>query len=160
MDTKAIIPIPDAPMVVGNRVTEVWFRFFLQLFNRTGGNPGGDLTKVIRDINDLQALLEGQTPADLSSEDIPPADVMASAAIALVMGRLDELQAQIQQVAGISAVPDQLPTEAATCCAATDAPPADVFTHGTHADETLHAVATPTSAGFMSAADKTKLDSL
>ena len=160
MDTKSIIPIPDAPLVAGNRVTEVWFRFFLQLFNRTGGTPGGDLTKVIRDINDLQALLDSQTPAELAAEDIPPADVMASAAIALVMGRLDELQAQIQQVAGTSAAPDQLPPEAATCCTATDAPPVDVFTHGTHADETLHAVATPTSAGFMSAADKTKLDSL
>lgn len=159
MDTQAVIPIPDAPLVAGNRVTEVWFRFFLQLFNRTGGTPGGDLTKVIRDINDLQALLDGQTPTDLAAEDIPPADVMASAAIALVMSRLDELQAQIQQVAVSGVIQDQMPAEAVVS-ATTDTPPAEVFTHGTHADETLHAVATPTSAGFMSAADKTKLDSL
>jgi len=160
MDTNAVIPIPDAPMVVGNRVTEVWFRFFLQLFNRTGSTPGVDVTKLVRDINDLQVLWASQTPTELAAQDIPPADVMASAAIALVMTRLYELQAQIQQISGLSAVPEQLQPEAATCCAVIDTPPADVFTHGTHADETLHAVATPTSAGFMSAADKTKLDSL
>lgn len=159
MDTKAIIPIPDAPMVMGNRVTEVWFRFFLQLFNRTGADPGVDVTKLVRDINDLQAILNGQTPTELAGQDIPPADVVASAAIALVMGRLDELQAQIQQVVAANCVPDPLPAEAMTC-APVDMLPAEVFTHGTHADETLHAVATPTSAGFMSAADKTKLDSL
>lgn len=35
-----------------------------------------------------------------------------------------------------------------------------VHSHGVHSDPELHALATPTSSGFMSAADKAKLDAI
>lgn len=160
MDTNAIIPIPDAPMVRGDRATEVWFRFFLQLFNRTGGSEGGDLTKVIRDISDLSVLLASQVPAiDAKSAKEPPSDMVAAAAIALVMSRLDELQAKIQEVGSAGSVRAEIPSEVASFRRGNEIP-SDVCVHGSHDDETLHAVATPLRAGFMSASDKTKLDSL
>lgn len=150
MDTKSIIPIPDAPLVNGNRITEVWFRFLLQLFNRTGGTPGGDLTKVIRDINDLQADVEGQNyGAAISSlqaalSDVP-ADVLTSALIEVTAARVADMQAQLDSYA-------------VHACSQRSEPPLDVYTHGSLAGGDLHTVATAESAGFMSASDKSKLD--
>lgn len=145
MDTRTVIPIPDAPLTNGDRITEVWFRFLLQIFNRTGGSDGGDLTNVLRAVNDLQALLAAQVPVEPTSLPDVPAEVVAASLIATALGRIQELEAQIQQVSVAMRSEDV---------------PAEVYTHGTHSDGTLHAVATPTQAGFMSAADKTKLDSL
>lgn len=145
MDTKAIIPVPDAPLTTGDRITEVWFRFLLQLFNRTGGSDGGDLTLVLRAVNDLQALLAAQVPIEQLPLREVPSEVIAAGLIATALGRIQELEARIQQT-NVSVRYEELPAE--------------VYTHGTHADDTLHAIATPTRAGFMSAADKTKLNSL
>lgn len=53
------------------------------------------------------------------------------------------------------------PTGTASAGVATTASRGDhTHAHGTHAGGTLHAEATPSAAGFMSAADKTKLDAI
>lgn len=165
MDTKSIIPIPDAPLVNGNRITEVWFRFLLQLFNRTGGTPGGDLTKVIRDINDLQADVEGQNyGAAIASlqaalSDVPP-DVLTSALIEVTAARVADMQAQIESLVWSASTPGAEPPADVLALVVRDEPPADVFVHGSQAGGDLHSVATQSIAGFMSSADKLKLDTL
>jgi len=165
MDTKSIIPIPDAPLVSGNRITEVWFRFLLQLFNRTGGAPGGDLAKVIRDINDLQADVEGQNyGAAIASlqaalADVPP-DVLTSALIEVTAARVADMQAQIEALVWSASTPGAEPPADVVAFMLRDEPPGDVYAHGSQAGGDLHAVATQTVAGFMSASDKLKLDTL
>lgn len=179
MDTKTIIPIPDAPLVTGNRITEVWFRFLLQLFNRTGGAPGVDVTKIVRDINDLQASVEsenyGAAIAALQAAlaDVPP-DVLTTALIEVTAAQVADLQAQLEalviavttpgteppvdSIAYLSAA--ETPAPDVAVFAVREEPPSDVFSHGSLAGGDLHAVASQSEAGFMSAADKLKLDTL
>lgn len=163
MDTKSIIPIPDAPLVNGNRITEVWFRFLLQLFNRTGASEGGDLTKVIRDINDLQANLEAQeygaaiAALQAALSDVPP-DVLTSALIEVTALRVADIEAQMEALVSSVSTPGAEPPADVLALVVREDPPADVYTHGSQAGGDLHAVASPMAAGFMSAADKSKLD--
>jgi hypothetical protein len=150
MDTKAIIPIPDAPLVYGDRITEVWFRFLLQIFNRTGGGEGSDITRVLRDISDLQQSIESQdfgaAIASLQSALVDaPADVPSAALIDSVAARLADMEA-LNDPNGAQVV--------------FDSPPEDVFTHGSLEGGALHSLATATVAGFMSSADKSKIDLL
>ena len=163
MDTKAIIPIPDAPLVSGNRITEVWFRFLLQIFNRTGADPGVDITKLVRDINDLQAGLEGQdygaaiASLQAALSDVP-ADVLTTALVEVTANRVADMQAQIESLVYAAATPGVEPPADVLALVVRDEPPADVYTHGSLAGGDLHAVATSAAAGFMSASDKSKLD--
>lgn len=165
MDTKTIIPIPDAPLVIGDRITEVWFRFLLQIFNRTGSTPGVDVTKLVRDINDLQASVEaenyGAAIASLQAAlaDVPP-DVLTSALIEVTAARVADMQAQIESLVWSASTPGAEPPADVWSLLVRDEPPDDVYTHGSQAGGDLHAVASQSIAGFMSTADKLKLDTL
>ncbi|WP_032961375.1 hypothetical protein [Bordetella hinzii] len=160
MDTKTTIPLAGAPLTLsGEKVTEAWFRFFLQLFNRTGGSEGGDLTIIKADVADLQAALAAAVQEGPQVLESFEPEVAGAAAMAALMAEIGEVRVQLQEVRHVVGRSDSMPGEvAAIHCV--DSPPSDVFVHGDLAGGALHALATQTEAGFMSAADKLKLDSL
>ena len=49
------IPGPSIPVLQPDgRISQVWFQFFISLFNRSGGTQGNDLALVLTRIADLQ----------------------------------------------------------------------------------------------------------
>lgn len=71
-DIKTNIPLPVAPIVgPDGRVNEVWWRFFLDIFNRTGGGTGNDGT-VSAEYSDIS------TPSMIASSDFLLAEMMLS----------------------------------------------------------------------------------
>lgn len=160
MDTKTTIPLAGAPITLsGEKVTEAWFRFFLQLFNRSGGSEGGDLTIIKADVADLQAALAAAVQAGPQVLEGFEPEVAGAAAMAVLMAEIGEVRAQLQEVRHVVGPAEAMPGEVSTT-RWVDAPPSDVFVHGDLEGGALHALATQTEAGFMSAADKLKLDSL
>lgn len=163
MDTRTDIPPPSSIVLdPRGRMTEVWWQFLLLLWRRTGGGNGGDLTKIIAEITDLATAAGGTAP---------------DAHVATLLSRLDDLETAIAAEVSMLAGPrgDASAPEFVTAhhnrqdisegIVRTPPSPPDVDfglvpTHGVHEDPDLHAVATPDRAGFMSAADKAKLDSL
>ncbi|MNZ46201.1 hypothetical protein D3C78_638770 [compost metagenome] len=157
-DTRSNIPDFATPVLgADGRVNPIWWQFFLKLFARTGFEPGTSAT----DMSDEIAALTGQVAslqtdvtalndeidgvaADLDDEaataqSLVPNDAVAQLGL-MFLQAVAEAQVQVVRLRG------EVPVE--------------VSIHGIHADPELHALATPTTAGFMSAADKAKLDSL
>ncbi|GAA4321778.1 hypothetical protein GCM10023144_01250 [Pigmentiphaga soli] len=182
MDTRSDIPLPQSAVLApGGRFAEVWWRFFLTLWNRTGGADGEDADALRRLILDLQAAVEGQQYGNALAqiqaaldEGQMPADVAQAAAMGVIgcmaaeaLQRCESLVPIRIQVPGGGPVNessarargDFLPPEPYARQSPPILPP-EVWAHGIHEAPELHAVATPTSAGFMSAADKAKLDGL
>lgn len=157
MDVRSNIPDFGTPIIgADGRISEVWWRFLLQLFNRTGGATGVDGGMVETITHDNSASGESMVPMNAFD----------------AIGRmfLDALAAAQVKVLQQSASSDVAPVSVMQVLAQ-DVPPVPVFRaafdqhetvsrHGLQDDPDLHALATPTSAGFMSAADKAKLDSL
>jgi hypothetical protein len=168
--TQTSIPLAQAPFLGPNgRVTEPWWRFLLTLYNRTGQSEGGDLTIVKDDVADLQVDVNtfsfGQATAVLAqghaeSQQFDLGAASASQQIAALAARVAELEQQAASLGPMLSASNDLPPDvpALHCCAPDE--PLMVFVHSVYTQPDLHAVATPSSAGFMSAADKTKLDSL
>lgn len=182
MDTRSDIPLPQsAALAPGGRFAEVWWRFFLTLWNRTGGADGEDANALRKLILDLQAAVEGQQYGNALAqiqaaldEGQMPADIAQAAAMGVIgcmaaeaLQRCEALvPIRIQVPGGVpvteaspQAREDFLPPEPQVRHSPTVLPP-EIWAHGIHDDPGLHALATPTSAGFMSAADKAKLDGL
>lgn len=182
MDTRSDIPLPQsAALAPGGRFAEVWWRFFLTLWNRTGGAEGGDLGLLTKIVRDLQAAVEGQQYGNALAqiqaaldEGQMPADVAQAAAMGVIGCMAAEALQRCESLVPIrlsapAAIPDSeaspqvrgdwLPSEIPTFQSPGRLPP-EIWVHGIHDDPDLHALATPTSAGFMSAADKAKLDGL
>lgn len=172
MDVRANIPDFNTPILgPDGRVNEIWWRFLLQLFNRTGGEQGSDggTIEIITLDNAaaldsytvnpgaailgqlmLEALQQAQVQLlrQAAQQDVPPVSVLrrleAQPELVPVMRRSD----------AVSDVPIALQRQCGCDCAD------PVASHGLQYDPDLHALATPSAAGFMSAADKAKLDSL
>lgn len=164
MDTRTTIPLSDHPLTRnGDQITEAWFRFFLTLFNRTGAGEGSDLTIVKKDISDIQAAIQAEDygaaiAAIQSALNAAPPDVVTAALIDTTAQQVSQLQAQIESMACVVQAPvESLPAEVASVVLRDD-PPADVYAHGALEGGELHALATSATAGFMSSADKSKLD--
>lgn len=134
-DLRANIPEFRTPIidVKTGMIDPVWWQFFIKLFDRTGAEQGSDGGGVIIDITILKKLVDQIYGLSIGQAIQPP----------FKQKEYPETLAQLPQRA-----------------AAPIAFPFDVPTHGLQYDPALHAVATPTDSGFMSAADKTKLDSI
>lgn len=182
MDTRSDIPLPQsAALASGGRFAEVWWRFFLTLWNRTGGGEGGDLSLLTKIVRDLQAAVEdqqyGNALAQIQAaldEGQMPVDVAQAAAMGVIgcmaaeaLQRCESLVPIRIHVPGSGPI-NESPVQARGESLAPESPvrqsplvlPPEIWVHGIHDDPDLHALATPTSAGFMSAADKAKLDGL
>lgn len=139
------IPMPITPVVMSNgQMDPVWWQFFLKIFQRTGGAPN--------------------TPPDPGPVIVAGnAQVVDTAGVmfAALMERLAYLESMVASMQPFI-VRDRarLPEEVGVHIQCVQNESAFLNPHGVHDDETLHALATTTTAGFMSAADKIKLDSL
>jgi hypothetical protein len=131
---SAPINFPDvgAPMVdpKTGRLSTVWFQLLLALFNRSGGTGGDSSSGDAAHIAELFQQIESLVPVNYS-----PALAIR---IADVEAALSAFAASIRDSEPESFVP----------------------THGIQDASDLHAVATQTANGFMSSADKAKLDGM
>lgn len=134
-DLRANIPEFRTPIidVKTGMIDPVWWQFFIKLFERTGSENGSGGSSIIIDITILKKLVDQIYGLSIGQAIQPP----------FKQKDYPETLVPIFQRA-----------------AAPIAFPFDVPTHGLQYDPALHAVATPTDNGFMSAADKTKLNSL
>jgi hypothetical protein len=129
------LPPPQVPFVdTSGRVSTVWWQFMLTLFNRTGGTQGSDAS-------DLEALIAELT-GDLHSVAVPVVQQERSTPP-------DVVTATITQ---------GTPPESVTVLFPVGDTPDDSLGHGAQPGGEFHDVATQSVAGFMSAADKQKLD--
>jgi hypothetical protein len=128
---NANFPLANTP-ALGNsgHFNEVWLRFFIALWNRTGGGNGSNPT----DFKDLIEALQ----VDVNTFS----DAPASAALrdALLEGEALRYTSATVMPLIEHMFPDIVPV------------------HGVYDDGSLHALATGAANGFMSAEDKTKLD--
>ncbi|MBC8642132.1 hypothetical protein IAG25_35595 [Caballeronia sp. EK] len=142
-------PTPFPPYEVpflgpDGRVNRVWWDFLLTIFNRTGANAGGDLSALKTLLDDVAALLKKQ---GLRIDEL---DMQAAALVAIPL-----LGALARRVAELEAM------QVVACALRVVLPALDLVpTHGIQDASDLHAIATATAAGFLSAADKAKLDTL
>lgn len=123
--TKGRSPFPQVDLQRDGRLAPTWREFFLTLFQRTGGEQGGDLGSLTAMVAELSLQLQAQVSPPVIPRQ-PQSDLIVPV---IVRRQVDELT--------------QL-----------------VPTHNLQDDPSLHAVATQSSAGFLSAADKAKLDGL
>jgi hypothetical protein len=108
----------------------VWVQYFQILVLRTGGESGTD-------------------DGDFEAE------------IIVLQNRATDAEGSGASFVPVQRPPtEQMPQEACIFPIAQDADPGPVNVHGLQYDPSLHAIATPVDAGFMSAADKAKLDSI
>lgn len=148
--TDVIANIPDfgTPIITADgRISEIWWRFFLQLFNRTGGTSGSDPTGLQGQITENSANIQAQISINAMEQ--------ASKAF------LDSLGAQLIQVAQRRPELDALGAMLSPVMQRRPEPYTEyVAAHGLQDDPALHALVTTTLNGFMSAADKAKLDGM
>lgn len=130
MDVKSNIPDFQTPFLTSDgRVNEVWWRFLLQMFNRTGGFAGLDGALLQQLVADAEGLLASTNP---QPADTPPNFGLE----ALLRVPLAFQPKSLGPESGLTPH------------------------HGKQDDPEQHALATPSFAGFMSAADKTRIDQL
>ncbi|WP_315809454.1 hypothetical protein [Pseudomonas sp. C9-3] len=191
MDVRGNIPDFATPILgAGGRVNDVWWRFLLQLLNRTGGQQGVDATE-------LQVITERTEVVITENAALSASEVPTNGAAVIGQLFLEALAAAQVQIHQQQAAPADVSLVTIARPAALDVPAVPVHhrqqqevapvpslrrreqdvelvavarrydqfhevisCHGLQHDPDLHALATPTSAGFMSAADKAKLDAL
>lgn len=148
-NTRSDIPPPSSNVLdARGRMTEVWWQFLLLLWRRTGGGSGGDLSALVKEISDLAIAADATVPDAHTAallERLNQLETAIAAEVTALSVRSDPF-AGLEPVQNMSADPF--------------AGLAPVSTHGIQEEPDLHAVATPERAGFMSAADKAKLDAL
>lgn len=133
-DIESDIPLYASPIIgKDGRVTAVWWRFFLALFNRTGGSSGVLPIPPDPDVEIIDADTEGY----IGGPDF------------FNISRLENEETNAITSSYIPVVPI-LP----------DIDDTFLNPHGIYEDSTLHAIATPSSNGFMSSTDKSKLDGI
>jgi hypothetical protein len=135
VDLRANIPEFRTPIidVKTGMIDPVWWQFFIKLFDRTGSENGSDGGEIIIDIDFIKKRVDQLYGLSVGQAIQPPFK-------------------QKEYPETLVAIPSR--------AAAPIAPPFDVPTHGLQYDPALHAVATPTENGFMSATDKAKLDAI
>lgn len=102
MSTNAIgSGIPNSPIAVpaSGAVTTEWFRFFVALFNRTGGGQGVDFSTLV-----TQAQLAAEAAARIAGDDTLGFEITAEAASRLAGDAANA--AAIGNEAGIRATAD------------------------------------------------------
>lgn len=180
-EVSSNIPQYSIPIVnAAGQVNDIWWRFFVTLFDRTGGGEGGDITQILIDlqrqqneINDVSQAVDGN---------------LATALLATFAGKLIELQTQMEMLQPVA--PPRAsglnPDVSMTAGYGRSPAPAQMLTgyepgitdpkglrrtsadamfgvtpvHQLENDQLLHAVATQALNGFMSATDKAKLDGI
>lgn len=93
------IPEYSIPFIDKNgRVSEVWWRFLLTMFNRTGGVGGGDLATVQQRALDQQGMGPDATADTFARASIQQIEAQLAAATAMyadLANRLDDIEASI-----------------------------------------------------------------
>lgn len=140
-------PFPPAsvpPIGPDGQFSRVWLDLFVALFRRTGGSDGADLSAILTLLNQLT---DGQKEqgSEIDELNAQAAALVALPLIANLTRRLDSMEAR-----------HTLPV----LLRGKETVQETVWTHGIQDQGDLHALASATSAGFMSAADKAKLDSV
>jgi hypothetical protein len=161
MNLNAEIPMPGSAVVdQRGMLTDVWWQFFQIIWNRTGASQGGDLEIVIKNIRDLEsAVLDDPAGPSVAyalqkiEELSPPQDVLQAAMLASIMQALAGLSARVEGFLATQALPQlNAPSDVLSMAIYKNGPPPEVPVYT--------GLATPSSDGLMSAADKAKLDSL
>lgn len=138
-DVTTNIPAYGTPIIdARGNINEVWWRFFTTLLARTGGLEGFDIDVLVSQVKSVDALQASSVGVERAFPDGLPADVSVA-------------RQGIQEAPG----PVQVQRQPLDLMALLTAP-----THGQQHDPGLHALATTTADGFMSAADKVKLNNL
>jgi hypothetical protein len=132
MSSQANFPDVGVPMTdpKTGRVSMVWFQLLLALFNRTGGVPGTSTA----DFKSLISQLAQQAESAVAPSYAPE-----------LSRRIADVEAALSALAVALREPE---------------PDSFVPTHGLQDAPDLHALASSTAAGFMSSADKAKLDGI
>jgi hypothetical protein len=112
------------------RLSMVWFQLLLALFNRTGGTSGGSSGDFTAEIDELFQQLQSLVSPNYASE---------------LARRIADVEAALSALSTVLREPE---------------PESFVPTHGIQDAPDLHAIATQTANGFLSAADKAKLDGI
>lgn len=169
MDVGTTIPLSRTIFLDRNgQVTEAWWRFLITLYNRTGGSQGNDTKVITANVADLQVDVNTfsfapDLAALLAGVDEDRMTILGGAAseasISALSQKIDDLMLLLCS-GGAHAAVEPLPDSVSMAVARQDDDMGLAPVHGQFDQSDLHAAATPTSAGFMSAADKTKLDSL
>lgn len=137
-NVSANMPEATTPIIgADGRINPIWWQYLLRLFARTGGGVGIDSAAV----------------AQLAQDNAAMAAAQGVAAARTLLEILQHSQVAIPRKHDHH----DAPVERCRCRCTCQAP---AYSHGIHDDPDLHALATPTAAGFMSAADKAKLDLL
>ncbi len=143
-DFAVTLPTVGTPIVEANgQINEVWFRFFLTLLQRTGGEAGSELPRLIKLID---LLLRRFVAAQGESGSVVAVPVRP---LGLVPDAVPVRRNSPADAPDVVSVRRPAPTDS----------PDQVFRHGLQNDPDLHALVTTTAAGFMSASDKVKIDS-
>lgn len=160
-DVTVDLPIYNTPIIdARGNISEVWWRFFATLLERTGGTTGDDTTIIKQRLDLLIRRVIALDALDAASVAIPDIPLDATPGpVSRIMQALsfapEPVARSIAQIFPISepvARPPQVLQD----------PRVFEFTrpHGQQYDPGLHALVTQTVDGFMSAVDKLKLDNL
>lgn len=138
-DVRTTAPMYNTPIIdARGNINEVWWRFFTTLLARTGGLEGFDIDVLVSRVKAVDALQASSVGVERAFPDDWPADVGV-------------VRPNIQEAPG----PVPVQRQPLDLMALLTAP-----NHGQQQDPGLHALATTTTDGFMSAGDKVKLNNL
>lgn len=149
-DVSANVPDFTTPIVgPDGRIDRTWWHFFLTMFVRTGGTGGNDTSELAALIEALskelaseQAFTNSSIPND-GQADRNKLLIQALTSMQVESFRQKQDSHEISQIFRPRQDFDEL-----------------IQRHGLQYDPDLHAVATPAMNGFLSAADKTRVDQL
>lgn len=132
MNTPTNFPDVGAPMVdpKTGRLSMAWFQLLLALFNRTGGTAGGSSVDLSSEIDELLQQLQSLIAPNYAPE---------------LARRIADAESALSALAQSLQSPE---------------PESFAPTHGIQDAPDLHAIATQTANGFLSSADKAKLDGM
>lgn len=100
MSIKTNIPLPVAPLTGPNgQINEVWWRFFLDIFNRTGSGSGNEGT-IDPTYSDISPIVIDQSQPNASSFEalFSPVAALASALTETTQGQLPQSDSPVEMV--------------------------------------------------------------
>lgn len=144
-DVRSNVPDFTTPIIgPDGRVDRAWWHFFLKMFARTGGTSGVDIAALAAEVDAEKASAQSFVPNDAAAQ------IGQLFLEAMAVAQVQILQSRNTGYPEAAVMVQRLRVDAHD----------QVAMHGIQYDPGLHAVATTTTAGFMSAADKAKLDAL